>query len=296
MADGVGGWNDYGVDPKAYSNKICSLVMQNVKSHEDLYGNENKMNKDILKSIFVKSVKQNTEQGSSTLLVIYLDPNKNKSDLYTAYLGDSTFMIARPKRIGNFELIEKAEEQCHSFNYPFQVGECGDDPYQVNVKKHQVKEFDIVVAGTDGLWDNIEAEEIIEEINKLSKKYNSLKINTEDLSKTISIKAENYSNDRNHLSPFAKKARQGKYKDLKGGKPDDITVVSAQILKNNPDECLYEIDLKQESSQDTIQTTTKIEKKFSTENFSDFTCTTADTSGKDIILSNHEEGEETNFS
>jgi hypothetical protein len=43
-------------------------------------------------------------------------------------------------------------------------------------------------------------------------------------------KAEQLSYDKKYLSPFAKKARENKFKKFVGGKPDDITVVAAQIL------------------------------------------------------------------
>lgn len=239
LADGVGGWNDHGIDPKAYSNKICSLVNENVKNHESLSYNEVKMDENILKSILVRSVMQNYEKGSSTLLVIYLDQGKNKNDLYTAYLGDSSYLIARPKSIGNFELLTKSEEQCHSFNFPYQVGTNGDDPNNAIISKHIVKEYDVIVAATDGLWDNLDSDEILQEINKLSSQENSININTSLLSEIISKKAEIYSYDRKHLSPFAKKARQYKYKNFIGGKPDDITVVSAQILHRNHEESFF---------------------------------------------------------
>ncbi len=226
----MGGWNDHGVDPKAYSNKICALVAENVRQHETKFEKQIEMSERILQSIIVKSVKENKEMGSSTLLVLYLDQAKNKNELYTAYLGDSSYLIARPTGVGNFKLLAKAEEQCHSFNFPFQVGTNGDDPSKAITHKHHVQQYDLVIAASDGLWDNLEVEEVLQEINKLSKENNSISLNTESLSQSISKKAEFVSYDKRYLSPFAKKARENKYKNFIGGKPDDITVVAAQIL------------------------------------------------------------------
>lgn len=49
----------------------------------------------------------------------------------------------------------------------------------------------------------------------------------------VAKEAEEYSNQQNYVSPFAKGARDNYY-DYTGGKPDDITVIIAQIvLKKN---------------------------------------------------------------
>ncbi len=236
VADGVGGWNDHGVDPKAYSTKICQLVSQNVKLFESKSESEVEMTENGLKSIIVQSVRENGEKGSSTLLVLYLDQGRNRNVLYAANIGDSAYLIARPKRIGDFELLCKSEEQCHSFNFPFQVGTGGDDPNMALTLKHQVKQYDLVIAASDGLWDNMEVDDILEEVNKLSRDNKSIEINTQILSQNISKRAEFLSKDKKYLSPFTKKARENKYKNLIGGKPDDITVVAAQIFYRSYEE------------------------------------------------------------
>ncbi len=248
VADGVGGWNDHGIDPKAYSNKICQLVSENVRIFESKCQQEVQMTESGLKSIIVQSVRENNEKGSSTLLVLYLDQGKNKNVLYSANIGDSAYLIARPKSIGDFELLSKSEEQCHSFNFPFQVGTGGDNPNLAVTIKHHVKQYDLVIAGTDGLWDNLEVDDILAEVNKLSKESKSLELNTQLLSQNISKKAEFFSKDRKYLSPFAKKARENKYKNFIGGKPDDITVIAAQISYRSYEDYPDDFDIKSEKS------------------------------------------------
>jgi protein phosphatase PTC7 len=47
--------------------------------------------------------------------------------LRASYIGDSGYIVLRPRKKG-FALVFESQEQQHSFNYPFQVGNPGDDP------------------------------------------------------------------------------------------------------------------------------------------------------------------------
>lgn len=50
------------------------------------------------------------------------------------------------------------KEQQHQFNFPFQLtrkGHGGDDPYQSICEDFITEENDIVVVGSDGLFDNV---------------------------------------------------------------------------------------------------------------------------------------------
>lgn len=189
------------------------------------------LNENFIKQLLVKSVRQNRELGSSTVCVLVLDSVKN--ELYSGYLGDSCYMIARPKGVGQFELIFKAEEQTHGFNIPFQVGSEGDNPNSAITHKHKVEKNDLIIAASDGLWDNLEVEDILKEINKISLQFDTVVLNTQFIAGSISMKAEELSRDPSHYSPFAKRAIENKYRNYFGGKPDDITVVVAQVLGGN---------------------------------------------------------------
>jgi protein phosphatase PTC7 len=236
VADGVGGWNNVGVDPAVYSRRLCELISKNYSSKDLIPNNDSletsQMNTNLVKNLIIKSVNENNEKGSSTVCVLYMDNINNT--LYSGYLGDSCYLIARPNGVGNFENIFKCEEQTHGFNIPYQVGTEGDDPSQAKCYKHDVEKDDIVILATDGLWDNIEVESIIHELNLFSKKINSVKINTNEFAKILSKVAEDLSYKNDYLSPFVKRAQQynKNYKKLRGGKPDDITVIVAQISDN----------------------------------------------------------------
>ncbi len=235
MADGVGGWNSVGVDPSAYSKRLCDLISKNFaeihysQDHESYISH---MNEEFVKNLIIKSVNENREKGSSTVCVLYMDNFNNT--VYSGYLGDSCYLIARPRGVGDFEIIFKSKEQTHGFNIPYQVGSEGDDPKLAMTYKHNVIKDDIVILATDGLWDNIEVENIIQELNLFSNKVNSITINTIDFAKYLSEKAEELSYKIDYFSPFARRALEynKNVKKLRGGKPDDITVIVAQISEH----------------------------------------------------------------
>jgi protein phosphatase PTC7 len=239
VADGVGGWNNVGIDPSAYSRRLCELISKNfyefqnnVSDSDATSSNMIQFNEDFVKNLIIKSVNQNQEKGSSTVCVLYMDNFNNT--VYSGYLGDSCYLIARPRGIGDFEIIFKSKEQTHGFNIPFQVGSEGDDPKLAITYKHNVIKDDIVILATDGLWDNIEVENILQELNLFSNKINSIIINTIDFAKLLSQKAEEFSYKIDYFSPFARRALEHNknYKKFRGGKPDDITVIVAQISEH----------------------------------------------------------------
>ncbi len=240
VADGVGGWNDVGVDPSLYSKDLCSNIM---KQHES------DPSKDLLQ-VFITACKNTKYRGSSTCTICKINsPDK----LEALNLGDSGYLILRPnynvdQNNYNFEIIFKSEEQTHGFNFPYQVGEGGDNPAKAEVKFHSVKPYDLLILATDGLWDNISNENIIKVIKKFLEKkeidqkaVDKAKLNTEGLSLNtrplmidnlnalsdyITKTTETLSLDKSYKSPFSVRSK-GLFI---GGKHDDITVIVAQIL------------------------------------------------------------------
>ncbi len=70
MADGVGGWNDHGVDPGLFSRELCTNVWEEFKKFriEKNY----RLN---LKNMLVNAVKNTKNKGSSTFVMAGLDPD-----------------------------------------------------------------------------------------------------------------------------------------------------------------------------------------------------------------------------
>ena len=81
---------------------------------------------------------------------------------------------------------------------------------------------------TDGLWDNMFDVKIIDLVRPFLRDTDDL-LDPELIAELIAHQAEQYSLQENYASPFAKNARDSYY-DYNGGKPDDISVIVAQIM------------------------------------------------------------------
>ena len=85
---------------------------------------------------------------------------------------------------------------------------------------------DILVIGTDGVFDNLFDEQIIDLIQPFVTKSSDM----EDPGKAadaIAHEAERLGGEANYLSPFSKCARDQYGYDYMGGKQDDVTVAVA---------------------------------------------------------------------
>jgi len=237
VADGVGGWNEIGIDPSKYSNELC----ENVKNEYLINGLE--YNYDP-RRIFIEAAKKSKEQGSATFCMCSLDYEKNY--LHTVNLGDSGYMVIRDigegskinyvQNLNNQEeelstvdlkVMYKSEEQQHKFNFPYQVGSHGDPPEECDTRVHEIQENDIIVLGTDGLWDNLFDEQIVAIIRPFYLDSNKIK-DLNQVARLMSEFAEKLSISPKYKSPFSVKSK-GLYI---GGKSDDITIIIAQIVSN----------------------------------------------------------------
>jgi protein phosphatase PTC7 len=86
VADGVGGWGELDVDPGLFSKHLTKTVKrlyEDIKPHEQ----------PGLKHILVESVKLNPHMGSSTAVMVQIEPKSN--EIVTCNLGDSAYLILR---------------------------------------------------------------------------------------------------------------------------------------------------------------------------------------------------------
>ncbi|XP_061359310.1 probable protein phosphatase 2C 55 [Gastrolobium bilobum] len=134
VADGVGGWAKKGIDAGEYARELMKEAM-NVVQHES--------------KGFVDS------RGSSTASIVTL----KKGVLHGVNVGDSGLMLFRNNR-----LLFQSPIQQHSFNTPFQLGnsEISDRPDSATEYQILVEAGDILVLGSDGLFDNLYVDDIEE--------------------------------------------------------------------------------------------------------------------------------------
>lgn len=125
--------------------------------------------------------------------------------LYTANLGDSGYLLLRKEGLDLVTLFRSKEQQ-HSFNFPFQVGTGGDDPAKAETQLHDVKQGDIIILGSDGLWDNLFDVKVIDLVRPFIRDADVL-ADPELVAEVIASEAEKYSLQQHYMSPFAKGAR-----------------------------------------------------------------------------------------
>ena len=212
VADGVGGWESKGVNPRAFADELLIKTYQVIK--EGI--------KDP-KSAITVAYPLFSKIGSATICMGKLDED---GIFRVANIGDSGFLIIRDGAI----LIESSEHQ-HHFNYPYQLGigmdglpHGQDRPEDAEVYQLKLEEGDVVVMGTDGLLDNLWPKEILDYVDKHPK-------NPKALAEGLARHAYEVSQDENVHVPFFHRAKQEgvEYASYQGGKEDDITVIASIV-------------------------------------------------------------------
>lgn len=106
--------------------------------------------------------------GSSTACVLIL--NRENSTVYTANIGDSGFIVVREGQI-----IHRSEEQQHYFNTPFQLSlpppgqnVLSDSPESADTLSFPVQNGDVVLAATDGVFDNVPTDLLLDILKDVS--------------------------------------------------------------------------------------------------------------------------------
>ncbi|VWU51899.1 protein phosphatase, putative [Hepatocystis sp. ex Piliocolobus tephrosceles] len=224
IADGVGSWIKYGVNPRKYPEKLLQLIQEKI--------NENKNTK--IEELLNYAYTNNHTEGSTTLCLIlfnnnnnnynnnnnnnnnYNNNNNNNNTISTAVIGDSQFIIIR-----NNNIIYKSKSQQYEFNFPYQLGSNAvSNPSDAHIEHIEVKKNDIIVAGTDGLWDNLYDHQVLELVKEN---------NFSNLSDKIAAQSFSYSKMKRWKSPFINNYNKEFNCHKTGGKMDDITVSCALV-------------------------------------------------------------------
>ena len=130
-------------------------------------------------------------------------------------------MVIRDRKI-----FFKTEEQQHGFNFPYQLGTGSQDsPTDAETYKIQLKEGDVVIMGTDGLYDNVFEDEILETVIEIGK---AGPVDPKKVTDRLLERARETAENRRACSPFQQKARKEGYV-FSGGKMDDITIAAGVV-------------------------------------------------------------------
>ena len=123
----------------------------------------------------------------------------------------------------NFEIIFRSQTQEHGFNYPFQIGTNGNDPNLAESGSLPVLPGDLVILGTDGLFDNLYCISILNTLEK-QREQSGGNLNAFEIARALAERAFDLSLENNYFSPFCMGAILNAGLLYKGGKSDDITV------------------------------------------------------------------------
>ncbi|KAL3632543.1 hypothetical protein CASFOL_025527 [Castilleja foliolosa] len=217
VSDGVGGWRKHGIDGGEYArrfmiNSLIALIHKIPNNNNN--GWHAKSPKRVLEEAYVKT----TTQGSSTACIISFSGEDNM--LRAANVGDSGFMVIRNGAV----LYRSPIQQRSSNNCPYQLGTTKDDPSVAEEIELRVEKGDLVILGTDGLFDNMFEREMLDILERGAMLGDDLVKQCSDVAKI----AHSNSLDRLRDTPYSIASRRAG-KRHKGGKIDDITVIIARI-------------------------------------------------------------------
>ncbi|CAO3669239.1 unnamed protein product [Rhizopus stolonifer] len=235
VADGVGGWRTHaGANPALYSRKLmhyAQLELDRIKTN--VRPQQPPVNPDpihVLENAYHLTTLDAQNEGivgSTTACIVIL----SQDELRIANIGDCGVSVIRRNNY-----VFRSEEQQHSFNFPYQLGTASfDSPNDAQQFTVKVEEDDIVVLGSDGLFDNLFDDEILEEIKNSTEHPDSDHTTTtpQTISDALLHRARVVSEDTdNPTSPFQVRAmHEGLY--YQGGKADDISVIVAIVKKDD---------------------------------------------------------------
>lgn len=224
VADGVGGWRSYGVDPSHMPRTLMSICSRMVTEGRF----RPQAPQQLLATAYAEtSLCKEPIAGSTTACLVSLD--KAESRLHTANLGDSGFMLVRSGRV-----LARSQEQQHYFNAPFQLtvvpppyrgNVICDSPSEAETSSIGVEVGDIILVASDGLFDNMSDAMILTHLHQVKLRQPET---VRQAAECIASEARKLAFDSEYVSPFAQRAAQNGYR-VRGGKPDDVTVIIAVV-------------------------------------------------------------------
>lgn len=212
VADGVGGWAEVGVNAGEFSRELMSNAVKAIRE-------EPKGSVDPAR-VLEKAHSGAKARGSSTACIITL----TEEGLHAINLGDSGFIVVRDGCT-----IFQSPVQQHGFNCTYQLesGSGADLPSSGQVFTVPLSPGDVVIAGTDGLFDNLYNNEVTAVVLHAVR----AGLEPQATAQKIAALARQRALDRTRQTPFATAAQEAGFAYY-GGKLDDITVVVSYVTSS----------------------------------------------------------------
>lgn len=275
VCDGVGGWSEQGINPADFSHGMCAYMAEHALRTRDPQALHPKK----LMHVGYDEILADTQvrAGGATACVAVAD---GSGRIRVANLGDSGFVLLRLGTVHTY-----STPQTHAFNTPFQMSKTppeimtqaaifgglplNDSPDHADVTDEHLQQGDVVVFATDGVWDNLSAQDVLNIVSKVMRDLGAWKRTDEkviavsdhivDLVKMeqpsrggegegqgkmrsiqsviashIVGEAKIASQDRKRDGPFAKAVqREYPMERWHGGKVDDITALVVIAVERN---------------------------------------------------------------
>ncbi|XP_010414294.1 PREDICTED: probable protein phosphatase 2C 26 isoform X1 [Camelina sativa] len=219
VADGVSGWAEQDVDPSLFSKELMANASRLVDDEDVRYDPG---------FLIDKAHTATTSRGSATIILAMLE---EVGILKIGNVGDCGLKLLREGQI-----IFATTPQEHYFDCPYQLSSEGSAQTYLDASFSivEVQKGDVIVMGSDGLFDNVFDHEIVSIVTKHA--------DVAESSRLLAEVASSHSRDTEFESPYALEARAKGFdvplwkkalgKKLTGGKLDDVTVIVAKVVSS----------------------------------------------------------------
>ncbi|PUZ76693.1 LOW QUALITY PROTEIN: hypothetical protein GQ55_1G311200 [Panicum hallii var. hallii] len=216
VADGVGSYRRKGLDAGAFARTLIANAFAEA-GRAFAEGGTSVCPYTLLRGAY-EAAARSLAPGASTAVIVSLDG----ATLKWACVGDSAFAVLRGGRI-----VRRSKPQQHHFNCPYQLSANDAD-----VGGMPVMDGDVVVIGTDGLFDNVfdvELEQLVRRGTVLGPSSQNMADNIAGAACDMSFGWLAHSPSTSSSKLEERRERRGA---IYGGKVDDITVVVAFIVSS----------------------------------------------------------------
>ncbi|KAI1156674.1 protein serine/threonine phosphatase 2C [Nemania diffusa] len=269
VADGVGGWEESGVDPADFAHSFCDYMASAAYEHKSNGSGTPLAARALMQRGYddVCNDKSINAGGSTACVAIASEDGK----LEVANLGDSGFVHLRLNAVH-----AHSEPQTHAFNTPYQLSivpasmlaraatfggaQLCDYPKDADVTQHTLKHGDVLLLASDGMWDNLSNQEILRIASRFIKSVGAWKISDNGIRVANNLKrftepeeptqrpvtlqstlatelaqaAKAASTNQRRDGPFAREVQKlYPEENWHGGKIDDICVVVLVVSDNS---------------------------------------------------------------
>lgn len=214
--DGVSGADKIDGYP-LYSITLAKCMKESIKEYV-------KENNEISKAQLFKFLSEAKEYadenatGASTAIVATLGTDNY---LRVLNIGDCSTVVVRDSKI-----VSRSRDNVHFFGCPYQLAvdspDTTSDSTQMNV---EIIPGDIILMGSDGVFDNLDEPALIEAVESVPPKAPLMAKSVAKMSRKVSL-------DTEAKTPYAKEAKKNRVEEYAsglGGKVDDISCVVLRV-------------------------------------------------------------------